>query len=111
MISNSLSIQLPYSLAYQSRVGPVKWRGPTLEEELDVLVDKGFEQLIVQPLSFVSENLETLFDLDIDFKETCMRSGIDAMHRVQTLGASPSYIEALADIATKTIAEWSESDA
>jgi ferrochelatase len=111
LICASVDHDLQHSLAYQSRVGPVKWRGPTLEEELEVLVAKGVEQLVVQPLSFVSENLETLFDLDIDFKGSCQQAGIKALHRVPTLGHAPQYIDTLAGIARRTIGSWERDDA
>lgn len=110
-ICDELKLELPHSLAYQSRVGPVKWRGPTLDEELEVIAGKGFEQLIVQPLSFVSENLETLFDLDIEFKESCEKAGIKQMHRIPTPGTSQPYIDALSDIVMKAISEWRKADA
>lgn len=101
----------PHSLAYQSRVGPMQWRGPTLEEELVCLVQNGVEQVVVQPLSFVSENLETLYDLDIVFKQQCLDKGIKAFHRVNTLGDSPLYIKALAKLAQNAISRWEVGDA
>ncbi len=97
---------LPYTLAYQSRVGPVQWRGPALEEVLPGLVAHGVKQLVVQPLSFVSENLETLFDLDIAFKQQCRDAGITAYLRVPTVDESPRYIQALAGLARRVAAEW-----
>lgn len=99
------------SLAYSSRVGPVKWRGPSLEEELRRLADLNIRQLVVQPLSFVSENLETLFDLDIDFKESCAAAGITAFHRIPTLGTSPRYINSLAAMARTVIENWEQGHA
>jgi len=86
----------PHTLAFQSRLGPVKWQGPTMKQELARLRKLGVQQLIVQPVSFVSENLETLFDLDIQFKEQCNAAGIENYIRVATPGVHPSYIEALA---------------
>lgn len=110
-ICNSPDVSLPYSLAYQSRVGPVKWRGPALDEELKSLLSQGIEQLIVQPLSFVSENLETLFDLDIDFKETCRAAGIRSYIRVNTPDNMPKYINAIADMTASAIEMWEAAGA
>lgn len=110
-ICNSPDVSLPYCLAYQSRVGPVKWRGPALEEALVSLLSKGVEQLIVQPLSFVSENLETLFDLDIDFKESCSAAGIKSYVRVPTPDSNPEFIDALADMTAGAIEMWEAADA
>lgn len=88
----------PHVLAYQSKVGPVKWQGPSLEEALKSLKGEGVEQVVVQPVSFVCENLETLFDLDIQFKEQCEESGIKHFSRVPAPGTHPLYIKALAGL-------------
>ncbi|HES58574.1 MAG TPA: ferrochelatase [Firmicutes bacterium] len=100
-----------HSLAYQSQVGPVKWRGPTLEEALTEMVGAGVEQLVVQPLSFVSENLETLYDLDIVFREQCAKAGIRRYHRVPALNDSLLYVRALAGIVRAEISSWEAADA
>ncbi len=110
-ICESADVLPPYSLAYQSRVGPVKWRGPTLEEELESLISNGVKQLIVQPLSFVSENLETLYDLDVEFKDTCKAAGLKSYIRVPTLESSPEYISALAEMTIGAIEMWEAAGA
>jgi ferrochelatase len=102
---------LKSTLGYQSRVGPVKWRGPTLGEVLAELVADGVQQLVVQPLSFVCENLETLFDLDIDFREECAAAGISNFARARTVDAAPEYISALAELARGALAEGGGSNA
>lgn len=92
-----------HSLAWQS-VGPVgRWHGPSWEAALDRLQDDGVRDLVVQPLSFVSENLETLWDLDIEMRRRCDTLGI-SMRRVPTPGATPAYADLLADLA-REIAE------
>lgn len=111
LICSKFGEKWPFSLAYQSQVGPVKWRGPTLDEELARLLANGVEQLVVQPLSFVCENLETLYDLDIVFRGSCERAGIKSFLRVPALGDSPRYIEALAALARRRLAEWEAEDA
>lgn len=99
------------TLGYQSRVGPVKWRGPTLSEVLARLRADGVEQLVVQPLSFVSENLETLYDLDIDFREECKAAGIRHYARARTVDDAPEYISALAELARGALADGGGRDA
>ncbi len=90
-----------WSLAYQS-TGPVgRWHGPSWEEEVDRLHGEGIRTLVVQPLSFVSENLETLWDLDIVMRKRCEDLGI-AFTRVPTPGASPGYAALLAGLAIDT---------
>jgi len=110
LICRKLGTQLPHSLAYQSRVGPVRWRGPTLGEELARLKSLGVEQIILQPLSFVSENLETLYDLDIEFRSSCEEAGVK-LHRVPALSDFPPYIEALAGLIEREIESWEAADA
>lgn len=101
----------PHSLAYQSQVGPVRWRGPYLEEALKMLLEQGVQQLVVQPLSFVSECLETIFDLDYDFKEMCAKAGINAYHRIPTACSADWYISALAGLARNAISDWESGNA
>ena len=86
------------SLAYQS-TGPVgRWHGPSWENEVNRLHGDGAQALVVQPLSFVSENLETLWDLDIVMRRRCEDLGI-AFTRIHTPGASPAYASLLGDLA------------
>jgi len=92
-----------HSLAYQSKLGPVAWQGPTLEEALQTLLAEKVEQVTVQPVSFVSENLETLYDLDIQFKDACRRAGIKNYLRVPAPGTDPKYIDALASLVKNEI--------
>jgi protoporphyrin/coproporphyrin ferrochelatase len=105
LIAKEGQLEFPHSLSFQSRIGPVKWQGPTLNQSLKQLRADGVEQLIVQPVSFVSENLETLYDLDIEFKEESLKSGIKKYIRVPTPGIQASYIEALAALVNQEIGE------
>lgn len=63
-IANVLDIA--YSLSYQSKVGATEWTRPYTKDQLKVLKDKGISEIIVVPISFVNENLETLYDLDTE---------------------------------------------
>lgn len=87
-----------WSLAYQSQVGPAKWHGPALEEELARLASIGVKRLVVQPLSFATECLETLYDLDVVFKKQCAQAGIESFVRVPALAEGELYAQALAEI-------------
>jgi len=89
-----------FRLAYQSKVGPVAWLGPSLESVLREL--KGRE-VIVLPLSFVSEHIETLFELDIEYQQIAEKAGVTRFLRVPTLGADPTYIGALARLARQAL--------
>ena len=102
-----------FSLAFQSRLGPVKWHGPSLEQALEQLRSGGVEQVVAQPVSFVSENLETLYDLDIEFKIECEAAGIKKFIRVPCPSQSELYLNALAELATTASRQdqWENSNA
>jgi protoporphyrin/coproporphyrin ferrochelatase len=105
-ITQQKSIPYSYALAFQSRLGPMKWQGPTLSEVLQQFRQEQVEQVVVHPLSFVVENLETLYDLDIQFQELCRNSGIKKYFRVPALGSHPLYIHALATLVKEEIDNW-----
>jgi ferrochelatase len=81
-----------YLLAYQSRTGPVKWLEPPLK---DVLERMGGKDVIVVPLSFVSEHIETLHELDIEYRHVADQAGIRTYRRVRTPGTHPAFIRCL----------------
>jgi ferrochelatase len=85
-------------LAYQSRTGPVKWLGPGTEETLRDLGREGVTDVLVVPLSFVSDHIETLYEVDLLFSEAAREAGITGYHRPQALNTSPLFIRALAGL-------------
>ncbi|PRQ24450.1 putative protoporphyrin ferrochelatase [Rosa chinensis] len=86
-----------HTLAYQSRVGPVQWLKPYTDEVLVELGRKGVKSLLTVPVSFVSEHIETLEEIDMEYKELALESGIENWGRVPALGLTPSFITDLAD--------------
>ncbi len=96
---------LDWSLAYQSRVGPAKWLEPCIEAEVTRLAESGIRALVVQPLTFTSENLETLDDLDRELAEHARNLHITLFRRGAAPGTHPAYIRTLADLATQAAAE------
>jgi ferrochelatase len=86
------------TLAYQSRTGPVKWIGPGTEETLERLGREGVRNVLVVPLSFVSDHIETLYEVDLLFAESARKAGITGYWRTEALNASPAYIAALAGL-------------
>ncbi|CAN1299958.1 Ferrochelatase-2, chloroplastic [Linum perenne] len=66
-----------HTLAYQSRVGPVQWLKPYTDEVLVELGKKGVKSLLAVPVSFVSEHIETLEEIDMEYRELALESGID----------------------------------
>ncbi|KAJ4959192.1 hypothetical protein NE237_026303 [Protea cynaroides] len=86
-----------HTLAYQSRVGPVQWLKPYTDEVLVELGQKGVKSLLAVPVSFVSEHIETLEEIDMEYRELALESGIENWGRVPALGCTSSFISDLAD--------------
>ena len=102
-IENLLGFSNPFSLSYQSRVGPEEWLKPYTEDVLEELGKSGVKELVVVPISFVSEHIETLQEIDIEYKEIANRNGIINFRRVQALDTYPLFIEGLADLVSSCL--------
>ncbi|CAL1381110.1 unnamed protein product [Linum trigynum] len=96
-------ITSPYTLAYQSRVGPVEWLKPYTDETIIDLGRKGVKSLLAVPISFVSEHIETLEEIDVEYKELALESGIEKWGRVPALGCEPTFISDLADAVIESL--------
>ena len=95
----------PFTLAYQSRVGPVEWLKPYTEDALQELGEQGVKDLVVVPISFVSEHIETLEEIDIDYRELATTAGVKNFRRVPALDTDPAFIAALTDLVEQAMAE------
>ena len=98
----SKRIDLPYDLSYQSRSGPVKWLEPSTDHMLERLAGEGVRNLLVVPVSFVSDHIETLYEIDILYKRMAEGMGI-RLERVDSLNTSPLFIAALRDIVERSV--------
>ncbi|MCU0523257.1 MAG: ferrochelatase [Elainella sp. Prado103] len=98
LIMRTLNRSNPHTLAYQSRVGPVEWLKPYTEEAIPELASQGVENLVVVPVSFVSEHIETLEEIDIEYRELAEESGIHHFQRVPALNTHPVFVADLADL-------------
>jgi ferrochelatase len=88
---------LDWQLCYQSRIGPLEWIGPSIGTALEkAAADK--VAVVVYPLSFVSENVETLVELDIEYKDRAAQLSLPAYLRAPTVGTHPLFIEGLRDL-------------
>ncbi|MGA1473611.1 MAG: ferrochelatase [Prochlorothrix sp.] len=92
-----------YTLAYQSRVGPVEWLKPYTEAALQDLTARGIKDILVVPISFVSEHIETLQELDIELREQAEELGIESFQRVPALNSHPAFIEDLAQLVQESL--------
>ena len=100
-IVESLNIEnLDWILSYQSRVGPLKWIGPSTE---DIIIEnsKIGKHIVLVPIAFVSEHSETLVELDIEYKEIANANGCKNYTRVPALGTNEDFIKALSELITK----------
>jgi ferrochelatase len=89
--------ELDWRLAYQSRVGPLKWLEPATDAEIRKAGAEG-KGLIVVPVAFVSEHSETLVELDMDYRDLARVSGSADYIRVPTVGTDEAFIGGLADL-------------
>ena len=97
-IVDSLNIpNLNWILSYQSRVGPLKWIGPSTD---DVIVEnsKLKKKIVLVPIAFVSEHSETLVELDIEYKELADKNGCIEYIRVPALGTNMDFINSLSNL-------------
>ena len=89
-----VSENLNYVTTYQSRVGPMKWIGPSTDEEI-VKHSKEKKGLVIVPVAFVSEHSETLVELDIEYKKLAEKNGCSFYKRVPALGVEENFIKGL----------------
>ena len=85
---------LDYMISYQSRVGPLKWIGPSTDEVI-IKYSKEKKGIIVVPVAFVSEHSETLVELDIEYKKLAEKNGCSFYKRVPALGVEEYFIKGL----------------
>jgi ferrochelatase len=88
----------PYILAYQSDVGPVRWLGPSTEQVLRRLGARGHKHVLVVPIAFTSDHIETLSELDREYGEVAHQAGISHYKRAPALNDRPLFLDGLAQI-------------
>ena len=99
-----------WRVSYQSRVGPMKWIGPNTEDEIRAASKEG-RPLVIVPIAFVSEHIETLVELDIEYAEVAKHEGCPAYIRVPALGVEAGFVAGLAGLAVTALGrEGLESD-
>ncbi|MDS3859304.1 ferrochelatase [Thermosynechococcaceae cyanobacterium BACA0444] len=103
LIMQTLGRSNPHVLAYQSRVGPVEWLKPYTEDVIPELAASGVKELVVVPISFISEHIETLQEIDMEYRELAEESGIHTFRRVPALNTHPEFIAGLRDLVTTAL--------
>jgi protoporphyrin/coproporphyrin ferrochelatase len=92
-------------LCYQSKVGASKWLRPSMHQTIKRLAAEGRRHLLVAPISFVSDHVETLHEIDIEHRQQARALGIEDYRMVPGLNDSPTFIEALAGLVRCSIAQ------
>ncbi|KAF8658279.1 hypothetical protein AX16_002054 [Volvariella volvacea WC 439] len=96
----------PYRLVWQSQVGPSAWMGMQTGEALKGLARLGKKQVVLIPIAFTSDHIETLYELDLEYAKEARELGIEIV-RAESLNGSPVFIRALADIAAQHLRDCS----
>ena len=92
-------------LSYQSRVGPIEWLRPYTDDVLPALGERGVKNLVVVPISFVSEHIETLEEIDIEYRELAEESGVTNWRRCPALNTDQRFIDDMADMVMEALEE------
>lgn len=101
-VSRLLPADWDKRVCYQSRVGPLKWIGPATEDEI-CAAGRDRVGVIVAPIAFVSDHVETLVELDIEYAELAREKGALYYLRASALGVAPRFIDALADLVERAL--------
>ncbi|KAI0780182.1 ferrochelatase [Fomes fomentarius] len=95
----------PYRLVWQSQVGPSAWMGMQTGEALKGLARLGRKQVVLVPIAFTSDHIETLYELDLEYAHEARELGVE-VHRAESLNDSPVFIRALADLAASHLKDY-----
>lgn len=96
-VRHHLGAEPLHFLSFQSKIGPVKWLEPSTEATLRQFAEERRKQVLAIPISFVSEHIETLYEMDILYKEMAENAQLP-FFRVPTLNCHPLFIQSLADL-------------
>jgi ferrochelatase len=91
----------PHLLCWQSKVGPSVWLKPYLHKTIPQLAGQGVKNLLVIPIAFVTDHIETLYEIDIEAREQATRLGITQFQTMPALNDSPTFIKGLAELVLK----------
>ncbi len=100
-----------WTLAWQSAVGPVKWMQPDTRDVIRSLGAKGVKEIIIWPIAFVSDHIETMHEIDIEFGEIAKEAGIEKFTRVPNLNDSTGFVNYLTEKVLNAVQEVQEHGA
>ncbi len=91
-------------ISYQSAAGPLQWLKPSTGDMIHALARRGFKKLLVVPVSFVTDHIETLCEIDIEYRELAGKLGVEDFRMSNALECHPAFIRALADTVEASLA-------
>lgn len=91
-------LETPWSLSFQSRTGPVSWVGPFTDHEIIRLAREGINRLVIVPVSFVSDHVETLYELDDLYTKLALFNGMSGVYRSRTFNGDQEFTKVLEDL-------------
>ncbi|CAF0983811.1 unnamed protein product [Adineta steineri] len=101
-VMESLNFSNPYRLVWQSKVGPSAWLGCATDDAIKGLAKNNRRHILLVPIAFTSDHIETLHELDIEYSQHLATSaGVEMIRRCESLNDSPHFIKAMADIVHK----------
>jgi ferrochelatase len=103
MVCDLGSWENPHVLCYQSKVGPQRWLEPSLTGTIERMAREGIRRVLVIPISFLTEHIETLYEINIEAREHAESLGISDFHMMPALNDSPLLIRALADLVLRSV--------
>jgi ferrochelatase len=106
-INAYLGNRSPWTLAYQSKLGPVEWLGPPTLQVIGELGRQGAAQVLAIPIAFVTDHVETLYEIDQLFGDEARKTGIREFRRTPGLNAHPTFLAALEDLILSQREFWS----
>lgn len=106
-LKRKLGVESPHFLSFQSKVGPVEWLEPSTEDTIKRFAEEGKKQVLAVPISFVSEHIETLYELDIQYQELAREVGLPYFRRVPALNCHRAFIRGLASLVREKVAKQS----
>lgn len=101
-LQHKLSPDVQLHLSYQSKIGPVKWLGPSTEDKIQIL-STTLKELWVYPFGFVADNSETLYEIGQLYKKSALENGLEFYHRIEALNDHDMFMNALERLITEKV--------
>jgi ferrochelatase len=98
-----------YTISYQSKIGPVKWMQPATVDTIERLGGEGVKQVVVAPIGFVCDHIETLYELDIELAEIAAKAGIESFIRGDVFNDAEMFIDFLAGYVEEGL-RWNQNE-